>query len=131
MVRNVFLSFTTEDELSANLFRDQAKARQPSLVLRDYSVKDVFERTWRQNAERLIGACEATICLVSKKTHRSEAVNWEIRKSVEMGKRVMGVVVEPMVSKVPTALVELDVELLQWDVEKILGELHDMRLRHS
>ena len=133
MVCNVFLSFTTEDKASANLFRSQAKAREPSLVFRDYSIKEAFEYTWKKNAARLIGTCSATVCLISKTTHRSEAVNWEVRRSAELGKRVMGVTIEPIVPIVPSALAELNVELLRWDVdtEKIIGVLNDIEVGYS
>ena len=133
MVCNVFLSFTTEDGAYANLFRNQAAARQPSLVFRDYSIKEAFEYTWKKNAEQLIGACSATICLISKTTHRSEAVDWEVRRSAELGKHVMGVTVESIVPIVPVALAELNVELLRWetDVEKIIGELNAIETEYS
>ena len=133
MACNVFLSFTTEDEVFANLFRGQIETRQPSLVFRDYSIKEAFEYTWRKNAERLIGACSATICLISKTTHRSEAVDWEVRRSAELGKRVMGVTIEPIVPIIPAALAELNVELLRWerDIEKIIGELSGIETGYS
>lgn len=133
MACNVFLSFTTEDEMFANLFRNQAEARQPSLVFRDYSIKEAFEYTWKKNAERLIGACSATICLIGKTTHRSEAVDWEVRRSAELGKHVMGVTIESIVPIVPAALAELNVELLRWetDIERIIGELNAIETGYS
>ena len=133
MACNVFLSFTTEDEAFANLFRGQVEASQPSLVFRDYSIKEAFEHSWRKNAERLIGACSATVCLIGKTTHRSEAVDWEVRRSAELGKHVMGVTIEPIVPTVPVAFMELNVELLRWeiDIEKIIGELNAIETRYS
>ena len=89
--RNVFLSFSTEDKGLADLFRDQARDRQPALVFRDYSIKETFEHAWKTNAERLIRACSVTLCLIGGTTHRSKAVDWEIRKSAELGKHVMAV----------------------------------------
>ncbi len=62
--RNVFLSFSTEDKGLADLFRDQARDRQPALVFRDYSIKETFEHAWKTNAGRLIRACSVTICLI-------------------------------------------------------------------
>ena len=130
MVCNVFLSFTTEDEAFAKLMRSQAMAMESSLVFRDYSIKETFEYTWRKNVEQLIEACSATICLISKTTHRSEAVNWEVKRSAELGKHVLGVTFEPIVPIVPPALAELNVELLRWDtdIEKLTGELNDIEI---
>ena len=128
MVGNIFLSFATEDEAIADLFRIQAMAVDPSLVFHDYSIKETFECAWRKNAEQLIAACSTTVCLIGKATHRSEAVNWEVRRSAELGKRVVGVTIEPIVPIVPPALAELNVELLRWDTDiaKVTGELSDI-----
>ena len=133
MTFNVFLSFTTQDEAFAKVFRSEAKAREPSLVFHDYSIKETFEHTWKKEAELLIGVCSATICLVGKATHRSEAVNWEVRRSAEMGKRVLGVAIQHTVPKIPAALAELTVDLLRWDldIDKILGELNDIEIGFS
>ena len=130
MTLNVFLSFTTEDEGSAKVFRSEAEAREPSFAFHDFSIKQTFEHTWKKEAEQIIGACSATICLIGKATHRSEAVNWEVRRSAELGKRVLGVTIQPAVPKVPAAVAELTVELLRWDadIDKILGELNDIEI---
>lgn len=128
MTFHVFLSFTTEDEALAELFCAQAETQEPSLLFHNYLVKETFDYAWRIKAEQLIGACKATICLIGKTTHRSDAVNWEIRRSAELGKHVVGVTIEPSVPIIPVALAQLNVELLRWDVdmEKILGELNDV-----
>ena len=123
--RNVFLSFSTEDKGLVDLFRSQARDRQPALVFRDYSIKETFEHAWKTNAERLIRACSVTICLIGKTTYRSKAVDWEIRKSVELGKHVMAVFLEPTVPMVPPALAELNVAPLPWDIERTAGGLNN------
>ena len=101
--RDVFLSFSTEDKGLVDLFRSQARDRQAALVFRDYSIKETFEHAWKTNAERLIRACSVTLCLIGGTTYRSEAVDWEIRKSVELA---------------------LNVAPLPWDIERIVGELN-------
>ncbi len=131
MTRNVFLSFSTEDKGLVDLFRDQARDRQSDLVFRDYSIKETFEHAWKTNAERLIRACSVTICLIGGTTHRSKAVDWEIRKSAELGKHVMAVSLEPTVPMVPPALAELNVAPLPWDVERIVGELNGIGTRYG
>ena len=123
MARNVFLSFNMEDKDSVNLFRGQAESRQPALVFRDYPTTEAFEYTWKTNAERLIRSCSVTVCLIGKTTYQSEAVDWEIRKSAELGKTVMAVAIESPTPMVPPSLVELNVTPLPWDVDRIVGEL--------
>ena len=124
MMRHMFLSFSTGDKGLVSVFRSQAANRQPALVFHDYSIKEAFESAWKMNAERLIRACSVTICLIGKKTYRSKAVDWEIRKSAELGKTVMAVSIEPTVPKVPPALTDLNVQPLPWDMERIMGELN-------
>ena len=127
MACNVFLSFVMKDKDIVNLFRDQAENRQSSLVFCDYSIKEAFESAWKTNAECLIRACSVTICLIGKTTYRSKAVDWEVRKSVELGKSIMAVYIEPTVPIVPPALAELEVTPLPWDIERIVGELSDIK----
>lgn len=124
MIRHVFLSFSMGDEGLVNVFRGQAANRKSVLVFHDYSIKEAFESTWKTNAERLIRACSVTICLIGKTTYRSKAVDWEIRKSAELGKTVMAVSIEPTVPRVPPALTDLNVHPLPWDMERIMGELN-------
>lgn len=128
MARNVFLSFAMEDQRLANAFRAQAKSSRTGLEFRDYSVKEPFERAWKTNAERLIRRCSATICLVGKDTHRSEAVNWEIRKSAALGKQLIAVRLRPDIRRLPVALRELGVATVSWEIEAIMSELDGVRV---
>ena len=114
------------DEGLVNVFRGQAANRQSVLVFHDYSIKEAFESTWKMKAERLIRACSVTICLIGKTTYRSKAVDWEIRRSAELGKTVMAVSIEPTAPRVPPALTELNVQPQPWDMERIIGELNDL-----
>ena len=127
MKRNVFLSFATEDKGLADLFRSQVEKRQPGLVFRDYSIKEAFEQTWKTNAEQLIRASSATICLIGKTTHLSRAVDWEVRKSAEVGKHILAVSIEPTGPIVPPAFAKLKVKPLPWDIERIADELNGVR----
>ena len=127
MARNVFLSFAMEDRNLVNLFRGQAKSSRSDLVFRDYSVKEPFERAWKTNAGRLIGMCSATICLVGPSTWQSSAVDWEIRKSAELGKRLLAVNLKPGIKPRPAALKELGVPTVQWKIDAIMRALDRAR----
>ena len=131
MPRNVFLSFTMEDKGLVNLFRGQAESKHSSLVFHDYPVKETFEYTWKTNVERLIRSCSVMICLIGKTTHRSKAVDWEVRKSVELGKQIMAVAIESPMPTVPLSLAELNVGPLPWDIDRIVGELDGIGTDHS
>ena len=127
MARNVFLSFAMEDRNLVNLFRGQAKSSRSDLVFRDYSVKEPFERAWKTNAGRLIGMCSATICLVGPSTWRSDAVDWEIRKSADLGKRLLAVNLKPGIKRRPAALKELGVPTVPWKADAIMSALDKAR----
>lgn len=129
---DVFLSFTTEDKELADIFRSQMENGQPNIVFRDYSIKEAFEQTWKTNAERIIRSCSTTLCLIGKTTHLSRAVDWEVRKSVELDKHVMAVSIEPTETIViPSALVEIKVKALSWDMQRIAGELNGIGTEHT
>ena len=123
MAQRVFLSFATEDQRLANAFRAQARSGRSDLELRDYSVRESFERAWKTNVERLIQRCSATICLVGESTWSSDAVDWEIRKSDELGKKLIAVRLDPGVRRHPRALRELGIAVVPWDIKAIMREL--------
>src|SRR5438309_7396410 len=95
MAIRAFLSFVIEDLNLVNLFRGQAKNEHFDLEFADYSIKEPFDS---RNAEYIgrgiteqIKYATLTICLYGPSTHQSEWVNWELKKTLEMGKPIMGV----------------------------------------
>lgn len=124
-IPKVFLSFSTEHQRLVEAFRDQAKHRDSGLLFRDYSIKEPVPGAWRREAERLIRDSAVTICLVGDSTWRSKPVDWEIRKSAELGKRVLAVYLQSNAVRTPPALLELGVTPLPWDVGAIVNRLHD------
>ena len=79
---------------------------------------------WKAHAERLIRTSTATICLVGATTWQSEPVNWEIRKSAELGKMVLAIYLQPGTVRVPAALSELGVTPVPWNSRAIVGGLN-------
>lgn len=123
-MRSVFLSFKTEDLPRVNLFRGQAENVTNDLDFRDYSIKSPFESAWKTNAELIIRKCSVTLCLIGPSTWLSDAVDWELRKSFEAGKAVIGVLLYPDRSVVtPPALSENGVTPMPWDIQAIASEI--------
>ena len=122
-IPKVFLSFSTEHQGLVEAFRDQAKHRDSGLLFRDYSIKEPVPGAWRREAERLIRDSAVTICLVGDSTWRSKPVDWEIRKSDELGKKLIAVRLDPDVRRHPRALRELGVAVVPWDIAAIMREL--------
>lgn len=121
---DLFLSFSSEHEALVDLFRDHVRGRLSLLSFNDSSMPLRAAEAWQYNAERLIRSCRATLCLVGDTTYMSEPVNWEIRKSVDLGKRVLAVYLQPTAS-LPVALSEIGVTPLPWDVDAIMDEFND------
>jgi len=94
MIRS-FLSFVEEDLNVVNLFRGQAKNDNSDLEFADYSIKEPFDS---RNADYIargitdqLKLVSLTVCLYGPTTYTSKWVDWELRKSVELGKPIMGV----------------------------------------
>ena len=126
-IPRVFLSFSMEHKPLVELFRDQARYSRSDLIFRDYSIKKPVKGAWKKYAERLIRKSSVTICLVGKDTWRSEPVNWEVRKSADLGKRILAVYLQSSAVRTPPALVEIGVTPIPWDVGAIVDSLFDGR----
>ena len=107
---HVFLSFVEEDLNVVNLFRGQAKSKYSDLEFADYSIKAPFDSTNSDYIARGITdqlrLVSVTICLYGPTTYTSKWVDWELRKSVALGKPTMGVCLygDGRVSHYPSAL---------------------------
>lgn len=93
--RNVFISFAYEDINEVNLLRGQAKNENNDLEFNDRSVHEPFDSERadyikRRLAER-INQSSTTVVYVSEHTSKSSWVQWEVEKSLELGKRVIAV----------------------------------------
>ena len=94
MIR-AFLSFVEEDLNLVQLFRGQAKNDNIDLEFADYSIKEPFDSVNADYIARGITAqlklASLTVCLYGPSTYTSKWVDWELRKSLELNKPIMGV----------------------------------------
>ncbi|MFZ2651817.1 MAG: TIR domain-containing protein [Burkholderiaceae bacterium] len=94
MIR-AFLSFVEEDLNLVNLFRGQAKNDNLDLEFADYSIKEPFDSTNANYIARgitdQIKLANLTICLYGPTTYTSKWVDWELRKTLDLNKPIMGV----------------------------------------
>jgi hypothetical protein len=93
--RNVFISFSHEDLGEVNLLRGQAKNENSPLEFNDWSVSEPYnsERAQyiKQQISERINQSSVTVVYVTPKSAASEWVSWEIARSLELGKKVIGV----------------------------------------
>ncbi len=94
MIRS-FLSFVEEDLNLVNLFRGQAINENNDLEFADYSIKEPFDNSNTNYIGRgilnQIKMSHITICLYGQSTYTSKWVEWELKKTLELRKPIMGV----------------------------------------
>jgi len=134
MAIRVFLSFVQEDLNLVNLFRGQAKNSGSDLDFHDYSIKVPFNSLNESYIGRgildQIRLCTMTLCLYGPTTYLSEWVNWEIRKTKELGKPVLGVALysDGSIKYYPTALQEF--RRVSWNIPSIVASMNAMAAQY-
>jgi Thoeris protein ThsB, TIR-like domain len=127
MIIRVFLSFVEEDLNLVNLFRGQAKSQRSDLDFHDYSIKQAFNSN---NAEYVgrgildqLKAATLTICLYGPTTYLSRWVIWELNKTLELKKPIMGVSLyaDGRTKYYPAALKGWPI--VSWDISKIVATM--------
>lgn len=93
--KNVFISFATEDMDEVNLLRGHAKNEQSDIEFNDHSVREPYDSERAEYIKRKISERinRTSVCVVylSKNTAQSQWVEWEVKRSLELGKRVLAV----------------------------------------
>ena len=122
--RKVFISFHMEDEAQVGLLRHQAKNDKFNLEFRDYSVKKPFDSYWKTQCEERIKQTSITIVMIGPETYKRPAVLWEINKSYELGKKVVGVRIrKDEDDPIPGPLLRNNAKIINWNMEEIQNEL--------
>lgn len=117
--KNVFISFAYEDIDAVNLLRGQAKNENSDIEFNDLSVKEPFDSNRadyiRQKISERINQSSTTVVYLSPATANSRWVDWEVEKSIELGKRVIAThsgdsVPEP----VPDFIQKNNIKIVPW-----------------
>jgi hypothetical protein len=91
--RNLFISFAHEDLDEVNLFRGQAKNERSDIEFVDRSVREPFDSNRadyiRQRISERIRQSSMTVVYLSDSSANSSWVNWEIERSIELGRKVV------------------------------------------
>jgi MTH538 TIR-like domain (DUF1863) len=130
MAVRVFLSFVEEDLNLVNLFRGQAKNSNSDLEFHDYSIKVPYDSN---NADYIgrgireqINLSTLTVCLFGPTTYKSPWVDWELNKTLELGKPLLGVCLynDGRVKYYPAAL--KDWPRIGWDIPVIVKNIREL-----
>lgn len=117
--RNTFLSFDSDDIDEVNLLRAHAKNEKSDIEFIDRSVREPFDSERaeyiKQKITERIRQSSQTIVYVSEKTYKSDWVDWEIKKSIELGKRVIAVYKgDKRPSKLPQTIIDNKIAVVSW-----------------
>jgi len=127
MHSEVFLSFATRHKTLVDQLRDQAERRSSMFRFRDYAIRPPSDAAWKREVEQIIRRAKITLCLLGSTTCLSDPVNWEIRKSVEVGTNVVAVYLQSDTTRIPAALKEVGIMPIPWDIGMIVSEMHARR----
>ena len=122
--RNIFISFHMEDEAQVGLLRHQGKNDKFNLKFTDYSVKTPFDSNWKIECEKRIKQSSITVVMIGAETYKRPSVLWEINKSYELGKKVIGIRIHKNKNDlIPGPLLRNKAKIINWSMEEIQNEL--------
>src|SRR4051812_16916893 len=90
----VFIAFAAEDETTRNLFSGQRVHSKTPFEFTDMSVKEPYEKEWRERVRTRIKRSDAVIALISSSTPKATGQLWEIRCAAEEVKPMLGIWIE-------------------------------------
>lgn len=116
--KNVFISFSSDDMNEVNLLRGQAKNDNSDIEFNDHSVRVPYdseqaEYIKRKIAER-IARTSTTVVFLSKNAAKSKWVEWEVNKSIELGKKVLAVHPGKKYDGPMPSWVTKDIKVIRW-----------------
>src|SRR5215204_5674976 len=104
-MRRVFISFVIEDENAVKGLR--LLARNPGyrdLEFYDESVRvpiDSVQAPYiKSRIKDKIRRCGVVLCIISRQTHRSSWVTWELDVAIEMGKPIVAMAIKGLTESV-------------------------------
>lgn len=89
--KTIFVAFAIEDERQRDFFKGQSlHPRQPFEFI-DMSVKEAYNKDWKEKVRTRIRRSDGVIVLVSKNSKASSGQKWEIECAKEEKKKIRGI----------------------------------------
>jgi hypothetical protein len=124
----VFLARAYEDEDEVNLLRGQAKNPASELEFNDWSLREAFDSEQaeyiRRGIRERIRHASVTLVFLSPHSASSQWVDWEIRESIRLGRRVIGVYAGDAPRVLPAAFVEHALSIVPWKHDDLMREIN-------
>ena len=89
--RVVFVAFAIEDEAQRNLLKGQSLNTKTPFEYIDMSVKDAYDKEWKERVRTRIRRSDGVIALVSKNSLTSSGQKWEVACAKEEKKKIRGI----------------------------------------
>src|SRR5215212_7337569 len=87
----VFIAFAIEDKTQRDFLVGQSWNSKTPFEFVDMSVKEPYDRDWKDRVRTRIRRSHGVIALISKSTVVSSGEKWEINCAIEEGKPFLGV----------------------------------------
>lgn len=87
----VFIAFAMDDEGQRNLLRGQSLNTKCPFEYIDMSVKEPYDKDWKERVRTRIRRSDGVIVLVSKNSLGSSGQKWEINCAKEESTKVRGI----------------------------------------
>jgi hypothetical protein len=86
----VFIAFAIDDERQRDFLKGQSLNTRCPFEYVDMSVKEPYDKDWKDRVRTRIRRSDGVIALVSKNTPNSSGENWEISCAIEENKKLIG-----------------------------------------
>jgi len=87
----VFIAFAIEDKTQRDFLVGQSLNTKTPFEFVDMSVKEPYDRDWKDRVRTRIRRSHGVIALISKSTVTSSGEKWEISCAIEEGKPLLGI----------------------------------------
>ncbi|MBN2892751.1 MAG: TIR domain-containing protein [Bacteroidales bacterium] len=87
----VFIAFAIEDEKQRDLLKGQSLHTKSPFEYIDMSVKEPYDKDWKDRVRTRIKRSDGVIALVSKNSLKSSGQKWEIQCAKEEGRKIRGI----------------------------------------
>jgi hypothetical protein len=87
----VFIAFAIEDEAQRDFLKGQSLHPRAPYEFIDMSVKESYDKDWKERVRTRIKRSDGIIALVSKNSLKSTGQEWELTCAREEKKRIRGI----------------------------------------
>ena len=87
----MFIAFAIEDEWARDLLKGQSLNTLSPFEYTDMSVKQAYDRNWKERVRTRIRRSDGIIVTVSRNSLSSSGQKWEIQCAKEERKRMLGI----------------------------------------